>query len=67
MIKITSTIRRMASDREFFDAIAMLIQAQDKLREMEMLRRGPSRQQRLSDFAIADDGAINLKKGLRHV
>lgn len=39
MPKITSIMRRMVNDREFYDAIVELIHATDKLREIESLRR----------------------------
>lgn len=34
MPKITPTMRRMVLDREFFEAIAMLVAAKDKFRDL---------------------------------
>jgi hypothetical protein len=42
-MKITPTMRRVARDKEFADALAALIAAQDRLREIEMRNRQPRR------------------------
>jgi len=52
-IKITATMRRMINDREFYDAISELIEAENhriaamqKLRDLESLRRDHARYNR---------------------
>jgi hypothetical protein len=54
-MKITPTMRRMVQDNDYFVAIAQLIDAQDKLREIELKRRGPPRQRVYAD-ALLNNG-----------
>lgn len=39
MLKITSIMRQMKNDREFCEAVFQLIDAQDKLREIQNLKK----------------------------